>query len=77
MWGGGDVDGLSLSRCVVVGGGAFFWRGGGCEAPRDLIFDVVLIVWVPEGLNFTWRSQILPGRAYPASELSWQLCVFL
>jgi hypothetical protein len=32
--GGGGVDGLSLSRCVVVGGGAFFWRGGGVKPPE-------------------------------------------
>jgi hypothetical protein len=31
---GGDVDGLSLSRCVVVGGGAFFGGGGGVKPPE-------------------------------------------
>jgi hypothetical protein len=67
------VMGIAMSCRAVVGGGA-------CpevRSPLGWIFNMVLTVWIPEGSNLTWRSLLLPGRACPALDLSWQFCMFL
>jgi hypothetical protein len=47
----------------------------GVGSPQDRIFDVVLTIWVTDGPDPSWRRLLLPGHAYPTSELSWRLCV--
>jgi hypothetical protein len=66
------LTGAALFHRVTVGGNTLW---GGARAP-DGIFDVVLTIWVPARLNPSWRSPLLPGHAYPASELSWRLGIF-
>jgi hypothetical protein len=56
----------ALSRHATVSGNAFLRVRG----PWDGIFDMVLTIWVPDVPNPSWRSLLLLGCAYPASELS-------
>jgi hypothetical protein len=57
------------SHCIGhCGSRLTFW--GGREG-------VVLTARVLDGPDSLWRSPLLPRWAYPMSELSWQLCVFM
>jgi hypothetical protein len=64
---------IILSHHAAVGGDTFL----GVWSPQDWIFTIVLTVWIYKGPNLTWRSLLLPMCTYPASELLWQLCIFL
>jgi hypothetical protein len=64
-----------MSHHAAVASNTF--PGGGVQRSRDRIFVMVLTARVADGMNPLWRSPLFPGHAYPVSELSWRLCVFL
>jgi hypothetical protein len=61
------LTGVVPSRHAVVSGAPF----RGVQGRRNWVFDVVLTVRVSERSNLMWRRPLLPGHAYPLSELSW------